>query len=152
MMEQTQELLIINNDSVGATTTDTNGDWKLDLSAITQTDGSYLIVARVIDVSNNTSDTSTVFDIVVSTTNSDLDDIPDFCDSDDDNDGLEDIVQVETKQSYGISPDGDGVNEAWVVRDIENYSNNTVRIFNRSGKLVFEQNRIRIHGKEFPIR
>ena len=41
---------------------------------------------------SNTSNASIEFEIEVSTTNSDLDDIPDFCDSDDDNDGLEDVT------------------------------------------------------------
>ena len=38
----------------------------------------------------------------------------------------------------GFSPDGDGTNDVWRIRGIENYPNNTVRIFNRWGGLVFE--------------
>ncbi len=38
----------------------------------------------------------------------------------------------------GFSPDGDGMNDVWRIRGIENYPNNTVRIFNRWGNLVFE--------------
>ena len=42
------------------------------------------------------------------------------------------------KKSYGFSPNGDGVNDGWVVEDIELFPNNVVQIFNRSGKLVFK--------------
>ena len=38
----------------------------------------------------------------------------------------------------GFSPDGDGTNDVWRIRGIENYPNNTVRIFNRWGSAVFE--------------
>ena len=38
----------------------------------------------------------------------------------------------------GFSPDGDGKNDVWRIRSIENYPDNTVRIFNRWGNLVFE--------------
>jgi gliding motility-associated-like protein len=40
---------------------------------------------------------------------------------------------------YGFSPNGDGINDGWTIENIEAYPNNVVRIFNRSGKLVFEQ-------------
>jgi gliding motility-associated-like protein len=38
----------------------------------------------------------------------------------------------------GFSPDSDGTNDVWRIRGIENYPNNTVRIFNGWGNLVFE--------------
>ncbi len=38
----------------------------------------------------------------------------------------------------GFSPDGDGTNDVWRIRGIENYPNNSVRIFNRWGSAVFE--------------
>ena len=41
------------------------------------------------------------------------------------------------KKKYGFSPNGDGVNDTWVVEDIELFPNNVVNIYNRSGKLVF---------------
>ena len=43
------------------------------------------------------------------------------------------------KKSYGFSPNGDGINDGWVVEDIELFPNNVVQIFNRSGKLVFKK-------------
>ena len=37
-----------------------------------------------------------------------------------------------------MSPNGDGVNDAWVIEDIEKYPNSVLRIYSRSGKVVFE--------------
>ncbi|RXG11721.1 gliding motility-associated-like protein [Leeuwenhoekiella aestuarii] len=42
------------------------------------------------------------------------------------------------KSRYGISPDGDGINEFWRIEDLDQYPNNTVSVFNRWGDLVFE--------------
>ncbi|MDP5044604.1 MAG: gliding motility-associated C-terminal domain-containing protein, partial [Leeuwenhoekiella sp.] len=37
-----------------------------------------------------------------------------------------------------FSPNGDGMNDVFTVRCIENYPNNTVQVFNRNGQLVFD--------------
>ena len=37
----------------------------------------------------------------------------------------------------GISPDGDGINDYWQIIGIENYPNNSVSIFNRTGVKIF---------------
>jgi len=37
----------------------------------------------------------------------------------------------------GITPNGDGVNDTWVIDNIEAFPENTVRIFNRWGNQVF---------------
>jgi gliding motility-associated-like protein len=37
-----------------------------------------------------------------------------------------------------ISPNGDGVNEDWYIRDLEKYDNSIVQLFNRWGDMLFE--------------
>lgn len=37
----------------------------------------------------------------------------------------------------GFTPDGDGLNDNWVIDNIENYPNNTVTIFNRWGNQIW---------------
>ncbi len=39
----------------------------------------------------------------------------------------------------GISPNGDGLNEAWEIKGIESYPKNKVRLFDRWGNIVFEK-------------
>lgn len=41
--------------------------------------------------------------------------------------------------SSGFTPNGDGVNDAWVIDNIELFPNNVVHIFNRWGQAIFEQ-------------
>ncbi|MDG1804038.1 MBG domain-containing protein, partial [Flavicella sp.] len=129
--------VFINDTNVGTVSTDSNGSWTLDLSSTVQIDGEYNITATATDSSNNTSNASDEFEIIVSTTNSDLDNIPDFCDSDAENDGYADATQITEKTKYGFSPNGDGINDTWTIRDIENFDNNSVKVFNRSGRLVY---------------
>ena len=44
---------------------------------------------------------------------------------------------ISMKSKYGFSPNGDGINEYWVLENIALYPNNVVNIYNRSGKLVY---------------
>jgi gliding motility-associated-like protein len=172
--------VFVNNVSVGATTATSSGDWTFDYTSVTLADASYNITATAKDVANNTSDISSVFKIIIDTKDFDEDGIQDFCDEDDDNDGVLDaddnsylpnpgqedtdgdgLADVEEdcdtdgvvnyydtdvascqdtivmKSKYGISPNGDGINDNWVIEDIQLFPNNVVNIYNRSGKLVY---------------
>ena len=55
----------------------------------------------------------------------------------------EDFAQVEIDNcldvSEGMSPNNDGFNDTLLIPCIENYPNNTIKIFNRYGILIFEQ-------------
>jgi gliding motility-associated-like protein len=37
-----------------------------------------------------------------------------------------------------FSPNGDGINDTWVIQGLETYGNSTLSVYSRSGKLVFE--------------
>ncbi len=47
---------------------------------------------------------------------------------------IEDLFRI----NEGISPNGDGVNDTWIILGIEHYSDNNVKIYNRWGSLIFE--------------
>lgn len=36
-----------------------------------------------------------------------------------------------------LTPNGDGVNDVWIVKDIEKYPDNEITVFDRSGRIVF---------------
>lgn len=38
-----------------------------------------------------------------------------------------------------LTPNGDGKNDLWVVKDIDQYPNNTVKIFDNKGRIVFQR-------------
>ncbi|MBK1440014.1 gliding motility-associated C-terminal domain-containing protein, partial [Parapedobacter sp. ISTM3] len=43
-----------------------------------------------------------------------------------------------TKTKYGISPNGDGINDFWKIDGITRYPENIVSIYSRWGDLVFQ--------------
>tara|TARA_R110000796_G_scaffold11552_11_gene39139 strand:+ start:11585 stop:15175 length:3591 start_codon:yes stop_codon:yes gene_type:complete len=55
-----------------------------------------------------------------------------------DGDGQGDVCDtVELNVSQAFTPNGDGINDTWVISNIENYPNSLVRVFNSWGKEVF---------------
>lgn len=37
-----------------------------------------------------------------------------------------------------LTPNGDGKNDTWIIKDIENYPDNEVMVFDRAGRVVFQ--------------
>ncbi|CAM1354386.1 gliding motility-associated C-terminal domain-containing protein [Tenacibaculum insulae] len=57
---------------------------------------------------------------------------------DEDNDGISDACDSkELVFKQGFSPNGDNVNDTWVIENIDNYPKNKVEVFNRWGEKVF---------------
>jgi gliding motility-associated-like protein len=62
-----------------------------------------------------------------------------------------------------FTPNGDGENDKWVIRGIENYGNNHLYIYNRWGNLVYEKSgyandweglanvSVFMNGKQLPV-
>jgi gliding motility-associated-like protein len=46
-------------------------------------------------------------------------------------------ASIELSATNLISPNGDGRNDTWVIRNIEKYPGNAVRVFDRLGRLVY---------------
>lgn len=84
-----------------------------------------------------------------------------------DNDGIDDYMDPDPCDDLldipnGFSPDGDGINDFFVIRGIEKIPNNNLKIFNRWGTLVYErdgyqnnwdgtsESRYNIEGNELP--
>ncbi|MEN9655183.1 MAG: alpha-agarase, partial [Bacteroidota bacterium] len=58
--------------------------------------------------------------------------------ADRDNDGLGDSCDtIEINVSQAITPNGDGINDTWVVYNLGNHPGSTVRVFNANGTQVF---------------
>ena len=95
--------------------------------------GNYQIEYQICEKLNPTNCTST-FVLFKVLDPCDFDDSPSSCDV---------IVY------NAFSPNGDGVNEFFVIEGIEKYSNNTVEIYNRWGVLVFEQKGYDNNDKSF---
>ena len=74
----------------------------------------------------------------------DRDGILDCFDLDNDNDGIEDSIDPNPTQfddllvSEFVSDNNDGINDLWNILKIEEYSNNKVSIYTRSGILIYE--------------
>ena len=68
-----------------------------------------------------------------------FDNAPNFYNPDQDFiEGNEEFIQIESPEFF--SPNGDGVNDFWVVKNLERYPNNIVLIYDINGNQVFSQN------------
>lgn len=123
--------------------------------------GANTVVLTVTDKSGNTATANATVTVKSTDGDNDKDGILDNCDPDDDNDGILDTVDncpitanpnQEDRNNNGIgdacdenqmniseafTPNGDGINDTWVISNIENYPASVVRVFNRWGAEIF---------------
>jgi gliding motility-associated-like protein len=65
-------------------------------------------------------------------------DIPNRDQADRDHDGQGDACDtIELNTAEGFTPNGDGINDTWVIYNLVNHPNSTVRVFNKNGVVVF---------------
>jgi gliding motility-associated-like protein len=65
-------------------------------------------------------------------------DTPNPDQADRDRDGQGDVCDtIELNIAEGFTPNGDGINDTWVIYNLVNYPNSSVRVFNKNGVLVF---------------
>lgn len=65
-------------------------------------------------------------------------DTPNQDQADRDRDGLGDVCDtIELNTAEGFTPNGDGINDTWVIYNLVNHPNSTVRVFNKNGVVVF---------------
>ncbi len=104
--------------------------------------GVYTITLKVTDFTGNTTTKNATLTLTGLDTDGDL--IADSCDDDDDNDGVLDVDDYypTTKEpllipAEAFTPNGDGINDTWVIPGIDNYPNSVVKAYNRWGHEVF---------------
>ena len=138
----------------------------LDIDTFTCSDiGENIVNVTASDASGNESSATVAVTVTNEWEDIDNDNIPDNCDdivfadedadgvpdeddncpstynpdqSDIDGDGLGDVCDIEEINiAQAITPNGDGINDTWIINNIQNYPNNVVRVFNRWGQEVF---------------
>ncbi len=87
---------------------------------------------------NNDGDPEDAFD-------SDMDGIPDFLEFNSFSEDVEDDLEIYN----AISPNGDGLNDILIIRNIESYPENELFIFNRWNQKVFEVKGYGVNGNIF---
>lgn len=125
--------------------------------------GVNYITLTVTDAAGNSSSVAAI--ITVNAADTDGDQIPDVCDTDADGDDVEDTIDncpdianpnqedidgdgkgdacdpmnsVQVIANKSFSPNGDGIRDTWHIEKITARPDNYVRVYNRSGKIVFE--------------
>ncbi|MDX1652416.1 MAG: HYR domain-containing protein [Brumimicrobium sp.] len=88
------------------------------------------VPVQVIDVNGNIKDTFIVVTVVESGIDLDFDMIDDACD--------DNVNTTVVTVPSGFTPNGDGINDLFIIPGMSNYSSIKLTIFNRYGSLVYE--------------
>jgi gliding motility-associated-like protein len=91
--------------------------------------GDNTIVVTITDESGNSIDTTITVTVEPSGIDADFDNIDDACDN-----NIIDYIDVPN----GFTPDGDGINDTFVIPGLQNYKTVAIHIYNRYGNLVFQ--------------
>ncbi|SFS40427.1 gliding motility-associated C-terminal domain-containing protein, partial [Lutibacter maritimus] len=124
--------------------------------------GDTTVTLTVID--NNGNSASEMAIVTFTSDDLDNDGIADVCDDDLDGDGVDNDIdncptvsnpnqadidrngigdvcdQGELEIPKGFSPNGDGVNDEFIIAGLHKYPNNSIQIYNRYGNMVYESN------------
>lgn len=130
----------------GSTTVDDDVNDEIDdpQNDLPDTDGDLQLDYRDIDDDNDlilTIDEDTNGDGDYSNDDMDADGIPDYLEPNFSEDDIE-IFNV-------VTPNGDGIHDVLTIRGLENFPNNTIRIYNRWGVQVFATNAYDTQGNVF---
>lgn len=133
-------------DTDGDGTPDSEDAFPLDPNEDTDTDGDGTGDNEDMDADGDgTLDSEDAFPLDPNEdTDTDGDGTGDNEDNDDDNDGILDVNDSFPKNAKptliaaeAFTPNGDGINDGWVIPGIENYPNSIVTVYNRWGHEVF---------------
>ncbi len=141
--------IILNGDPIDLAAGEIDTDNFIGIYTLTEED---ILAGNVVNQAFATGQATDGMDVV------DLSDDPfDTTDIDTDGDGdfEDETVTIINSQEddiiiyEGISPNGDGVNDQFRIIGLSNFPNNTLKIFNRWGVLVFDQNGYEQPGAKF---
>ena len=117
---------------------DPNEEWEYSaLYSITSDDLSLEQVENLATISANVVGQANAIVNDISDNDSYIEDSPTITSVSDACNGMP-TIDSDFKIFTGITPDGDGINDFFRIRSIENYPNNSLKIYNRWGVLVYE--------------
>ena len=101
--------------------------------------GNHTVNLTVTDTSGNVYTEALTLTVTGEDNDGDL--IADFCDTDDNNDGILDNAPLLSEPllvpAEAFTPNGDNINDVWLIPGIDSYTNSIVKVYNRWGHEVY---------------